>query len=270
MHETYWHKQASGRPLFPDLLWSRPETQARAGKLLIIGGHAHEFAAPAAAYQAAQQAGIGTAQVLLPNAIRTHFSSLRGQSSKYELPVEFAASTPSGSFGRQALGEFLALASWADGVLLAGDLGRNSETAILLESFASKYSGQLTITRDALDYFLANPSALLARPETTLVPSFAQLQKLATASKFPQAFSSKMALLQLVETLHDFSQTLAASLITRHQDTMLVAASGQVSTTKLANPPKIWRVTTAASASVWRLQNPSKPFEALTTSLAEF
>ena len=47
---------------------------------------------------------------------------------------EYAPSTPSGSFSTQALGELQAMANWADGTLIAGDIGRNSETAILLEN----------------------------------------------------------------------------------------------------------------------------------------
>ena len=40
-----------------------------------------------------------------------------------------------------ALAPLLDLAQWADGVLLAGDIGRNSETTVLLETFMSKYHG---------------------------------------------------------------------------------------------------------------------------------
>src|SRR6185312_2009701 len=92
---------------------------------------------------------------------------------------EYAPSTPSGSFSQKALAELLSLSQWAEGVLLAGDLGRNSETAILLEQFSQKYAGQLTITQDALDYFTKSPKDLAQREDTLLVCSFAQLQKIA-------------------------------------------------------------------------------------------
>ena len=58
----YWQRQEPGEPLFPDLLWSRPENRQFAGKLLIMGGNAHGFAAPAEAYAHAEKAGIGVAR----------------------------------------------------------------------------------------------------------------------------------------------------------------------------------------------------------------
>lgn len=41
--------------------------------------------------------------------------------------------------------------SWADGILMIGDAGRSSETAILYEKFLQDYTGRLIITRDAID-----------------------------------------------------------------------------------------------------------------------
>jgi hypothetical protein len=261
MERAYWHRQPAGKPLFPDLLWSRPENRRQAGKLLIVGGNAHGFAAAADAYRAAGQAGIGTARVLLPD-------SLQPTVGKVLAAGEFAPSTPSGSFSRQALAELLAMAEWADGVLLAGDFGRNSETAVLLEQAILKYQGRLTLTKDAVDYFVRSPGALLERSDRLLVLSFAQLQKLAAHARFTSAFTFGMDLLRLVEQLHDFSERWPAGLITEHQGTILVASDGQVSTTPLAGRPAAWRVPVAAAAGVWWLQNPAKRFEALTTAVA--
>src|SRR5882757_7834828 len=120
MEQTYWHKQAIDKPLFPELLWSRPENKSFAGKLLIIGGNAHGFAAPAEAYVAAEKAGIGTTRILLPD-------SLQKTVGKLFAPAEFATSNPSGGFAQTSLAEALALSDWADGILVAGDTGRNSE-----------------------------------------------------------------------------------------------------------------------------------------------
>ena len=133
METTYWQKQGS-EPLFPDLLWSRPERRSAAGKLLIIGGNVHAFAAPAEAFMQAQQAGIGTVRVVLPDATK----KLVGKLLEH---LEYAPSTPSGSFGQKSLAELLDLAAWSDGVLMAGDIGRNSDTAILLVKFVANYPG---------------------------------------------------------------------------------------------------------------------------------
>lgn len=259
--DSYWHKQ-SDKPLYPDLLWSRPENKLHAGKLLIMGGNAQGFSAAATAYSEAGKAGIGTARVLLPDVLHKTIGRV------FEAG-EYAPSTPSGSFSQKALAELLDMSSWSDGVLLAGELGRNSETAILIEHFNEKYSGQLTITRDAADYVINTPGPLLMRPNTLLVLSFGQLQKLAIGARFTRAFTTDMDLLRLIDALHEFTTRYSIKLIIRFHDTLLVADNGQVSTTKVPPEPNVWRLRTATYASVWWLQNPSKSFEALTTAIHE-
>lgn len=313
MERPYWHKQTADKPLFPDLLWSRPENASFAGKLLIVGGNLYGFNNPAKAYEESKKAGIGVARVLLPDALQKTFSAVtramqadaaqedrekrpepyikygedasqqdaavmrrqhRESSSSarsssgvvHEVVWEYAPSTPSGSFSQRALGELLPMAAWADAVLLSGDLGRNSETAILLEKLADKYSGQLTITCDAADYFINSPS-ILDRQETLWVISVAQLQKLAMNARFTTAFTYDMDILRFVEALHEFTLEHPGLIIVKHLENIFVAAEGQVSSTKLEAELPIWRLKTAAHAAVWRLQNPGKPYESLTTSL---
>lgn len=262
MDRTYWHRQTAEQPLYPDLLWSRPQNRQQAGKLLIVGGNAHGFTAAAEAYAAATAAGIGTARVLLPD-------SLQKTVGRAFEAGEFAPSTASGSFNQRALAELMALSEWSDGVLIAGDLGRNSETAILLEQFAGKYIGYLTITKDAADYFTKAPTAVLSRPQTLFVISFAQLQKIAAAAHFIKAFTFDMDFLPLIDALHEFTSQYPAAFIIKHLENIFMAVDGQVSSTKLAEDQEVWRVKTAAIASVWWLQNPQLSFEALTTSLIE-
>lgn len=256
----YWHKQTD-KPLFPDLMWSRPETKSSRGKLLIVGGHAQSFAAPAEAYSSAEKSGIGVARVILPN-------SLERTVSKLFPAAEFAPSNPSGGFAMTTLAEILSTASWADGVLLAGDLGRNSETTAMLENLAGKYVGQLAITKDAADFFCTHPTSLVARPATALVISTGQLQRLGTSMHVAGAFTSDMGIVQAVDWLHLFTtEHPTLHIITRHLNQYLVAVLGQVSTTPVQTDKPVWRVQRAAAAATWWLQNPSKPFEALTSSM---
>ena len=260
MDRTFWHKQEVGKPLYPELEWSRPENKAQAGKLLIVGGNSFGFAAPGEAYVEAENAGAGSTRVILPQRVKSLVGGV--------LPsVEYAMSNPSGGFSQLALGDLLMQAEWADGVLLAGDFGRNSETAILLEKFLAKYEGQVTITKDAVDYFTPNPQAILNRPETTFVLSFAQLQKLAIGAHTTAAFTFDMDFLHLVDALHEFTEKHTVNIITKHLNNIFVAVAGRVSSTKLEADTKVWRLKTAAHASVWWLQNPTKLFEALTTAI---
>lgn len=260
MRPSYWLTQKPDKPLFPELEWSRPENRMHAGKLLIIGGNLHGFAAPAEAYTAATKAGIGTARVLLPDKIKKIVGNFLENG-------EFAPSTPSGSFSQKALSEWLAHANWADGVLIAGDLGRNSETAILIEKFLGKTSAAVTLTKDAIDYITSAPHAALQRQNTLLILSLSQLQRLGIAAKFTKPVTFGMDLLRLAEWLHEFTSEHQPYIVVKHLDNLVTAVDGQVSSTTLKEDKQIWRVETAAHAAVWWLQNPNKPFEAITTSM---
>jgi ADP-dependent NAD(P)H-hydrate dehydratase / NAD(P)H-hydrate epimerase len=260
MDREYWSKQTQDKPLFPNLIWSRPENRATAGKLLIIGGNAHGFAAPAEAYAESLRAGAGASRVILPD-------TLQKTVGKVFPAGEYVPSTPSGSFARSALTELIGASSWADACLLAGDFGHNSETAVLLEQYVEKYKGVLAITMDGLDYFVKHPPPLLKRENTLVVASFAQLQKIATGAKFNQAFTSDMDLLRLVATLHDFSLEYTAVIVVKHLDNTFVAYGGRVSSTP--QKQSAWSVKAAARAAVWWLQNPEKSFEAVTTGMLQ-
>ncbi len=194
MDQSYWLKQTD-TALFPELEWSRPENKNQAGKLLIIGGNIHGFAAPAEAYGLADTAGAGSIRVMLPE-------SLRKAVGKLFPAAEFAPSTPSGSFAAQALAELLDASLWADSVFLPGDISRNSETTVLLENFLEKYDRPVTLTKDAADIFCQQPLSILHRPDTLLVLAMGQLRKLGSEAHFPRAFTSEMGLVQLVDALY--------------------------------------------------------------------
>jgi len=263
MPQDYWLKQDPVKPLFPDILWSRPETVHTSGKLLIIGGNAHGFSQVGMAYEAARQAGAGTIRILMPDVLKKTVSIL--QTSCY-----FAPSNPSGGFAKQALSEFLEHASWADAVLLVGEFGRNSETAVVLESFIQKFSGLLTVSRDAVDYFInSDKKLLLDRPDTTLVLSAGQIQKLAmhAGAKHPIGLSLDLSL--FIEALHEFTLEHKANIVTHHQESTIISVNGEVSSTITSEGDDIWRTPTAGKATVFWMQNTIKPFEAITTSLSD-
>lgn len=258
--DTYWYKQASDKPLFPELAWDKPENKRLAGKLLIIGGNAHGFSAPGHAYQIAQEAGIGVAKVLLPDALQKSVGKILENG-------EFAPSTKSGSFCHTALESWVSWANWADGTLIAGDLGRNSETAVVLEKFITATTKPLFITKDAIDYFRANAKDVLIRDKTVLILSLSQLQKFCLEIGWTSAVTYQMTILQLVEFLHNLTSLNPISIITSHNGNYFVAHKGVVSTTKNSQTDDIWRVEIASKASVWYIQNTAKPFEALTISV---
>ena len=259
MENTNWLKQAS-QPLYPDLLWSRPENKAQAGKLLIIGGSSHGFLAPAGAFEAAGKAGAGTIRVLMPD-------SLQKTLGKSFMEADFVPSTPSGSFARSALAQLIEGAEWADGVLLAGDFGHNSETAIVLETFLDKFKERVVLAGDSLDYFLQATSPILHRKNTVLVTELTNLQSLAKNNRPNPPLKSAMDLYALVRVLSEWSKESPAGFCTSHNENVVIAKNGNVSTT----PVESSNLTElAAVLSVWWLQNPTKYFESLTTAAWDY
>lgn len=82
------------------------------------------------------------------------------------------------------------------------------------------------------------------------------------------AISVTSSLIQIVETMQKLSEDYQASFVVKHQDNLIVAAEGIVSST-ICKIDK-WEVGLSSFAAVWSLQNPAKQFEALTTSAYEF
>lgn len=262
MDFDYWRKQVPGTPLYPDIEWSRPEQRSMAGRLGIIGGNKLGFAGVAEAYSVATKAGVGEVRVLLPDALRKEIPPVITD-------AVFAASNTSGSLARDAYGDMHALGAWSTGILLVGDAGRNSETAIVYEDFIRDYSGQLVITRDAVDLVKNSSSVLVERPDTLLVVSFAQLQKLFQSVYYPRILTFSMQLTSLVETLHKFTITYPVGIMVLHKEQLVIARDGQVVTMAWPNPMAIWRGSVAARATVYWLWHRGKLLEAVTTSLLE-
>jgi hypothetical protein len=254
----YWQRQEPTKALFPDIAWSRPEQRSMAGRLAIIGGNSHGFAAVAQSYQLAGTMGAGSVRAVVPDTLKRTIPTTI-------LDVMYAASTPSGGF---ASGDatIKAASEWADVSLLVGDCGRSAETSVAFEQLLATQS-RIVLTRDSVDIVRNSGQLLLNRPDTGLVVSFAQLQKLFQAVYYPRMLSFSMQLMNLVETLHKFTVTYPVWLATYHQDHVVIAYQGKVVTASFASPMMIWRGDTATRMACYWLWNASKPLEAATTSL---
>ncbi len=260
MEHTYWRTQPPTQPLFPDIEWSKPEQRSQRGRLGIIGGNKLGFAGVAESYRVALETGAGEARVLLPDCLRKQIPTTMTD-------VVFGACNPSGGLAKDALPEALALASWSLCILMVGDAGRNSETAVVYSDLLRHYTGPLVITRDAIDLVKNDAEALVNRSSTVLILSFAQLQKLFQSVYYPKILTFSMQLMQLVEAVHKFTITYPVTLVVLHRDTLLVAHSGEVTTTPWDNPMAIWRGLTAARAATYWMWTPAQPLEAITASL---
>lgn len=261
MDNTYWKKQTSNKPLYPDVEWNKPEQRSQAGRLGIIGGNKLGFAGVGEAYGVASSTGVGEVRVLLPDVLRKTIPATMTD-------VLFGATNPSGSLARNAQNEMAALSTWTTGILMIGDAGRNSETAILYEDFLKDYTGPLTITRDAIDLIKNSSTDIVERPNTLLVVSFAQLQKVFQSVYYPKVLTFSMQLAQLVDALHKFTITYPCTIMVLHKDYIVIAEEGKVTTSEWQNPMAIWRGSVAAKAASYWLWNPSSALVAATASIA--
>lgn len=260
MEYSYWHKQTLGNPLYPDIEWSKPERKSLAGRLGIIGGNKLGFAGVAEAYAVSTAAGAQDIRVLLPDALKKSIPPMMTN-------VIYGSTNPSGSLAKSSITEMKAIGDWATSILMIGDAGRNSETAIVYEDFLREYSGPLTITRDAVDLVKNASSSIVERPNTLLVVSFAQLQKLFQLVYYPKVLTFSMQLTGLVEAIHKFTITYPVLISVLFKDQLIVASAGEVTSTAWDNPMAIWRGSVATKASCYWMWNPQKTLESITASL---
>ena len=258
---SYWHQQTAAKPLYPDIEWSKPEQKSHAGRLGIIGGNKLGFVSVAENYSTALNGGAGEVKVLLPDALKKSIPPVM-------LDVVYGATNQSGGLSGEAMNEIRSIGAWSTGVLMIGDCGQNSETAVLYEDFIREYSGPLTITRDAIDLLKNSCQALVERPNTLIVASFAQLQKIFQSVYYPKVLTFSMQLSNLVEAVHKFTITYPVTVLTFHQNNIIIASNGQVTSMAWENPMQIWRGQVATSAAVYWLWNTQKPLESATASLA--
>lgn len=261
MDYDYWLKQAPDKPLFPDIEWSKPEQRSQAGKLGIIGGNKLGFAGVAEAYTQTHASGVGYVKVLIPEALKKSIPSSITD-------TVFAPNNQSGGLSKEALPTIKALGEWSDGLLMIGEAGRSSETAILYEQFIGDFNKPLTITRDAVDLLKNSTGLLIERPNTTLVVSFAQLQKIFQSVYYPKVLTFSMQLSNLVEAIHKFTITYPACIVVLHKDNLVFGHSGRVVTMPWENPMAIWRGSVASMIATYWLWNPNKPLEAAVASLS--
>lgn len=260
MDFDYWLRQAPDKPLFPDIEWQKPQQKSLAGKLLIIGGNTHGFAAVAQAYADAVKAGVGECRVALPD-------SLKKSINPQVLDCVFVPANHSGGLSKEGLNTLKAAVAWADGVLYIGDAGRNSETAIVYEQLLQAFPDKLhCLTRDAADLQKSNWSELLQKEKTIFIVTLAQLQKLFQSVYYPKTILFSMQLTNLAEALHKFTITYPATVVVFHQQQLVAAKDGQVTTTPWDQPMLIWRGSVAARASVYAMQHQSKLLHAVTSS----
>ncbi len=248
---TSWLRQTKEEPLFPDLIWARPERKDRAGKLLIIGGSSHGFVSTIKSAEFAKAAGIGEIKVMLP----------KGVSHVLGHPPETIAldQTDAGSFARSGLDEAIGALSWANAVLIPGELSKNAETTIFTEELLDKNDLPVIVAGDALDIYLDSNGR---SANVVAVADFKQAQKLVNRSNSARALLSNANLDDLVKVIQESLGGKFSVFVLLNEDQALVLDQKRASLTKTELDP----VEFAARAAVLCAQFPNKLFEATTSS----
>ncbi len=263
-HLPYWQKQTT--PLFPNLVWNIPEQKAH--HVTIVGGNSQSFSSVIRTSEYLTKTfPVRTVTTILPD-------SLRGKIPTFA-NVELTPSTTSGSFAKSA--QLSALLSASDASILVGDFSKNSETAIALNSAisssteSSNQPSLLTLTRDTIDLLSAEAAPLLNREKTFLIASMLQLQKLFRVIYYPRMILLSQPLIPILETLHKFTLTYPVTLTTFHQDQIIVAHSGEITTTPITNtnysPLSLWSGQLATNITMFNLYTPNQPLAATTAAL---
>lgn len=243
------------QPLFPKILWNRPLRSSGAGRLLLPGGHPGHFSVIQAVYQIAKAAGIGQCTLALPDSLRALLA---------EIPdSRFLPSTPAGSLGNGALGELLRMAGDSDALALGADLSNSSETSILAEALVTRSAeARVVAFGDAFTSMKHNLKALIDRPNTLIVATMPQIFVLSEAAGVPIRIKSG-DVTNKIEIMQELAQASKAdyALVSRE---LIVAAEGKISLTTSVSAMDFFLPAAIGLTSVFWIQNPSKPFEALT------
>lgn len=259
MNNDYWKKQTKETPLFPDIEWSKPEQKSQAGKLLIVGGTTHGFTAVVKSYSAALETGAGEVKVAVPDAL------------KKTLPPDFHDSiflptNQSGALAKDGEKELIVASQWANGALLVGDSGQNSETAILYDKLLNSTDTWLTITRDAVELLFTSAEKLVNRPNTNLVMNFQQTQKLFSKVYYPKILTFSMQFISFIEAIHKFTITYPVTLTVLFNDKIVVSFNGEVISQDFSDQMALINGILAAKTATYLLWNQKKPLEAIATS----
>ncbi len=250
----FWLKQGGNKPLFSDLLWDKPENKHSAGRLLIIGGQKDHFSKVSTVFENTSLAGAGFIRVLLPSSLEKIVRLLPD--------VELSPNNKSGGFGSNSLAQIEDLSQWADITVLAGDFGKSSETSSVLDKYLLKNSKLVAISENC---FESIDIKLINKQDVLVVVGLSGLQKLQKEFEFDKSFTSSLGLPKFAENLSKFSARLNCLIVCKYADSIWAAVDGKVSSTK----GQVDNEKLLSFASVWLMQNPSKPFEALTTACYE-
>lgn len=255
----YWQK-LSKNP-FEDLAWNLPEMKQ--GSVSIFGGHDKSFNTEVRICEKIlNNTKIKDVQLILPDVLKNKLP-----------PVEnflFVKSTDTGSLADSP--ELAAAVSVSDFNLFLGDFSKNSITAHAVGSACVSAEKPLLLTRDSVDLITGEtPEKILEKEFVIVLASMAQLQKLLQAMLYPKMILLSMSLMQAAETLHKFTLSYPATIVTFHSGSIVVAKDGIVYSVPIEqtsySPITLWTGDLATKIIELNLFNPNNYLQATVSAL---
>lgn len=249
-------EKQGNEPLFADILWSRPLTRNRGGKLVVVGGHSNGFATIQAAHQIAEASGIGECLVIMPDSLS---KIVAGAPDTILVP-----SSQSGSIGKAALATILAEAEDSDALMVGIDLTNNSETSVVVESLLDRYRGPLIITEEALDSLPSSLSAATDNSKAVLIGSMNMIINIANRGGHALRVSPERQLLGRLDVVRQVANISNCALVILGRE-IIIASGGRLSVTPIQGLIQQYPAAQTGFAP-FLLANSTKRFEALTTA----
>jgi hypothetical protein len=216
MDKLDYFKKITDKKSFSDIEWNIPEQKT--GTLTLVGGNRDNFSFLIRSAENLENTKIKTLKILLPDALQNKLPPLPN--------LSFLPSTSSGSIAKsKILDDYF---NSSDFVAILGDLSKNSETAIAIANAIKNTKTAVLLTRDAIDLTLPEMPNLIERENLFFVGSAAQIQKLFRAVYYPKVLLLSMPLIPVVEALHKFTLSYPATILTFHQEQILIAKDGKI------------------------------------------
>lgn len=217
---TTWQKQ-DDQPLFPDILWSRPEQKAAKAKVLIIGGHYGGFEQVSKAAAFCESFGVGILKVILPDKLAKSFAFANDG-------FLFVPSTAEGELSLEAQEPIAEQLKSSDVVILPGDLGNNSQTSRVLTDLALKSTKKIVIYGDACKQLYSDINKILSRDNTAFVLEPGYLQQVLDKSTQAIAVTSSTGVIEAAQRLTELTNQIRASIVTQINQKVLAATDQEV------------------------------------------
>jgi hypothetical protein len=252
MNADYWIKAAD--PITEDIFWNVPEQKT--GVMQVIGGNSNNFSTEIRNTEFLNGLNLKEIRLLLPDALRGKIPPVPG--------ITFAPSTESGSFDKDMI--LKTVANDADLTFLSGDFSKNAKTEIAIADVVKNTTSRIVLTRDTIDLITPDANDFIEKGGLIFVATMAQLQKLFRSVMYPKMILLSSPIFPVVETLHKFTLSYPVTILTFHQDKIIVAKDGTVITTPIDHtsytPLSLWAGTLASKVAALNLWNPNKTLEA--------